>query len=76
MTLVHLAEIVAGRRRFVRWANDVDGRPTAWDTSSCSDGFDRFEPVLAPLARGTFVGSRAFPAEETVAVAATAIQAA
>jgi aminoglycoside 3-N-acetyltransferase len=78
MTLLHLAECLAGRRRFVRWANDVDGQPAAWDTGSCSDGFDRFEPVLAPLIRETFVGSsrwRAFPARETAVVAAAAIRA-
>jgi aminoglycoside 3-N-acetyltransferase len=78
MTLLHLAESMVGRRRFVRWANDVDGRPTAWDTGGCSEGFDRFEPFLAPLARETLVGSsrwRAFPAKETAIAAAAAIRA-
>jgi aminoglycoside 3-N-acetyltransferase len=77
MTLLHLAESLAGRRRFVRWANDIDGQPAAWDTGSCSEGFDRFELVLTPLARETFVGSsrwRAFPAEETAVLAAAAIR--
>ena len=55
-----------------------DGRPAAWDTGSCSDGFGRFEPFLVPLARQTLVGSsrwRAFPAKETAEVAATAVRA-
>jgi aminoglycoside N3'-acetyltransferase len=78
MTLLHLAESLAGRRRFVRWANDAHGRPAAWDTGSCSEGFDRFEPALAGLARETFVGSsrwRAYPAKETAETAAAAIRA-
>ncbi|MBV8720225.1 MAG: AAC(3) family N-acetyltransferase [Chloroflexi bacterium] len=73
MTLLHLAESQAGRRRFVRWANDSSGRPAAWDTGSCSEGFGRFEPVLAGLACETFVGSsrwRAYPAKETAEIAA------
>ncbi len=78
LTLLHLAESMAGRRRFVRWANATDGQPAAWDVGGCSDGFDRFEPVLAPLAQEVLVGPsrwRAFPSRQTVLVAAAAIRA-
>jgi hypothetical protein len=78
MTLLHLAESLAGRRRFVRWANDIHGQPVAWDVGGCSEGFDQFEPLLAPLAREVVVGTsrwRAFPAQATALAAAAAIRA-
>jgi len=78
MTVLHLAESMAGRRRFVRWANASDGQPTAWDVGGCSAGFGRLEPILVPLAREVFVGPsrwRAFPAQATAEVAAVAMRA-
>ncbi len=78
MTLLHVAESMAGRRRFVRWANVTDGQPAAWDVGGCSEGFDRFEPVLASLAQEVLVGPsrwRAFPARQTALMAAAAIRA-
>ncbi len=77
MTLIHLAEEMAGRTPFRRWANGPDGRPMEVEVGSCSDGFRKLEPVLAPLARETHVGEslwRAFPARATVEAAAAAIR--
>jgi aminoglycoside 3-N-acetyltransferase len=77
MTLLHLAEERAGRALFRRWANAPDGRPMEVEVGSCSNGFGNFEPVLAPLARETTVGSsrwRAFPARATIDAAADAIR--
>ena len=48
------------------------------EVGSCSNGFDAFEPVLAPLARETTVGAsrwRAYPARETLEAATDAIRA-
>ena len=78
MTFLHLAEQRAGRRLFVRWANDAAGRPIAAEIGSCSEGFDNFAPFLAPLTRSIRVGQsewRAFPARETLAAAVAAIRA-
>ena len=77
MTLLHLAEMRAGRKLFLRWANGTDGRPMGVESGGCSEGFSRLEPVLAPLAKETLVGAsrwRAFPAEATLRAATAAIQ--
>jgi len=77
MTLIHFAEEKAGRTLFRRWANGPDGRPMEVEVGSCSDGFRKLRPVLAPLARETGVGEsawRAFPARATVEAAAAAIR--
>ena len=78
MTFLHLAEQRAGRRLFLRWANDAAGQPSAAEVGSCSEGFGNFEPFLAPLARRIRVGEsawQAFPARETLAAAVAAIRA-
>jgi len=78
MTILHLAEQTAGRNLFLRWANDPDGQPMYAEIGSCSEGFDVFEPLLAPLAYEARVGvSRwsAYRAAEVVATAADAIRA-
>jgi len=77
MTLLHVAEEKAGRRLFRRWALSSDGLPMEVEVGGCSNGFDAFEPVLAPLARETQVGAsrwRSFPARETLAAATAAIE--
>jgi aminoglycoside N3'-acetyltransferase len=77
MTLLHLAELRAGRNLFLRWANGPDGRPMGVDSGGCSEGFPHFEPVLASLAEETLVGAsrwRAFPAVAALRAATTAIQ--
>ncbi len=77
LTLIHLAEAMAGRRPFRRWANGPDGRPTMHETGGCSEGFSSFEPILSPLAATTRVGRsrwRAFPAGSTLAALTRAIR--
>jgi aminoglycoside 3-N-acetyltransferase len=76
MTLLHLAEVLAGRKPFLLWANGSDGQPIGMDSGGCSEGFPQLEAVLAPLARETMVGGsrwRAFPVEVTMQAAAAAI---
>lgn len=78
MTALHLAEQQSGRRLFLRWARNADGRIHMVEVGSCSEGFPRLEPVLNPLARTIAVhGSRwlAYPARPTLAVATAAISA-
>jgi aminoglycoside 3-N-acetyltransferase len=78
MTAIHLAEQQSGRRLFQRWARDTDGATMMAEVGSCSEGFPCLEPTLRALADTTRVGSstwRAFPAQETLAAATTAIAA-
>ena len=77
MTLLHFAEKRAGRVLFRRWANGPDLQPMAVEAGGCSGGFDKFEGVLAPLARGTMVRQsrwRIFAAAEALEAAVAAIQ--
>jgi len=69
MTLIHLAEAMAGRRLFRRWANGPDGRSMMYETGGCSEGFGNLEPILSPLALKAQVGQsrwRAFFARSTL----------
>jgi aminoglycoside 3-N-acetyltransferase len=78
LTLLHLAEVDAGRRSFIRWANGPDGKPQRSRGGECSMGFPNLNPTLGSLERTTKVGRsswRAFPAAETRLVAAAAIRA-
>ena len=77
LTLIHLAEQLAGRNLFRRWANGSDGQPMAVEVGGCSDGFGKFAPILAPVMRSTLVGQsewRVYPALETLERAAQAIR--
>ena len=77
MTLLHLAEQMAGRKPFVRWANGPDGRPMGVQVGGCSNGFHKFEPVLRPLTTSCRVGNslwQVVPARQAVEQAAAAIR--
>ena len=77
MTLIHLAERMAGRNMFRRWANGPDGQPMAVEVGGCGGGFDNFRPTLSPLMREARVGQsvwRIFPAERALEVLARAIR--
>lgn len=77
MTLLHLAEIEAGRHPFIRWMRAEDGSPTRVMGGECSRGFDNLEPVLSTIERRTIVGRslwRAFPARDALQRAAEAIR--
>ena len=77
MTLIHLAEQMAGRNAFRRWANGPDGRPTEVEAGGCSDGFGRFDIIFASIVKMDMVGEscwRVFPAEEALRMATDAIR--
>ena len=77
LTLIHLAEQLAGRNLFRRWANGSDGQPMAVEVGGCSRGFGKFAPILAPVMQSTVVGQsgwRVYPAQETLERAAQAIR--
>jgi aminoglycoside N3'-acetyltransferase len=77
MTLLHLSEVIAGRRPFIRWVNGPGDVPMRIRVGECSEGFPNLAPSLAHLIRTTTVGGstwNAFPAAETVIAAAEAIR--
>ncbi len=77
LTLLHLAEQLAGRNLFRRWANGSDGQPMAVEVAGCSQGFGKFAPILAPIRQSTAVGQsrwRVYPAQETLERTAQAIR--
>lgn len=77
MTAIHLAEKMAGRKLFRRWANGPDRCVMMVETGGCSSGFGSTEPILAPIERRMIVGRSlwwSFPAKATVERAAQAIQ--
>jgi aminoglycoside 3-N-acetyltransferase len=78
LTLLHHAEVLAGRNSFMRWANGPDGRPMPIFGGGCSSGFINLEPALAHLGGEAYVGDsrwRILPIKETLAAAAAAIRA-
>lgn len=77
MTLLHLAEVEAGRRPFIRWARGPDCRPVRVRAGECSEGFESLAPALAPVERQVFVGEsrwRVFPASEVLDLGVQAIR--
>ncbi|HEX7168478.1 MAG TPA: AAC(3) family N-acetyltransferase [Acidimicrobiales bacterium] len=78
MTLLHLAEVEAGRRPFIRWMRSPDGIPMRVGVGACSRGFERLAPALSNEERRTSVGSstwRAYPARAALALATDAMRA-
>ncbi|WP_127587345.1 AAC(3) family N-acetyltransferase [Paenibacillus koleovorans] len=78
LSLLHLAELQAGRRPFIRWVNDGAGGKREVSAGSCSLGFGRFEEALRLQVRRLQVGSSRWtlcPARATFAAAADALRA-
>lgn len=77
MTMLHLAEVDAGRRPFIRWMRAPDGTPMRIRVGECPNGFERLAPALAVEERRALVGAsrwRAYPARRLLALAADAIR--
>lgn len=77
VTFVHVAEEMAGRQLFRRWANGPDGQPAMYETGGCSEGFSNLEPALSALAKETYVGKSrwsAFSARSALAALAAEIR--
>ena len=78
MTLIHAAEELAGRAPFIQWAQGPEGSPIPARVGSCSDGFEKLAPFLAPFERRSTVGDslwRMFAARQTLQRAAEVIRA-
>jgi hypothetical protein len=77
MTLLHLAEVMAERRPFIRWINRPDGKFMRVAGGECSEGFEQLSEALSPHERRVVVREslwRAFPAAEAAEAAAAAIR--
>ena len=75
LTLLHLAESDAGRQLFRRWGQNENREIVECSTGGCSNGFDRFESVLASI--DEYVGEsrwRYLDANEARQAAATSIK--
>ena len=78
LTLLHLAEQMAGRELFRRWSRNPAGDVIMVQTGGCSRGFDNLRPVLAPLERETTVGESrwlVYPAAAALDAASATIRA-
>lgn len=78
MTALHLAEQQSGRRLFLRWAKDAEGRTAMFEVGSCSEGFPRLEPALRPYERTAVIADsrwRAYRAKPALDAATAAIAA-
>src|SRR3954453_3948449 len=77
LTLLHLAEVEAGRRPFIRWGRGRDGRAVRVRAGECSEGFESLASSLTPVERRVVVGAsqwRTFPAREALELAAGEIR--
>ena len=77
MTALHLAEQMAGRVLFRRWANDRGGEVIEAEVGGCSRGFNNIEPPLRPIERRAAVGNslwRIFPIAALLQRASEAIR--
>ncbi|MEY2468384.1 MAG: aminoglycoside 3-N-acetyltransferase [Actinomycetota bacterium] len=78
LTLLHLAEVDAGRRPFIRWGRGRDARAVRVRVGECSEGFESLASSLAPVERRLVVGAsewRMLPARKALKLAADAIRA-
>lgn len=78
MTLLHLAEQMAGRNLFRRWANGPDGKPMEVTVGSCSEGFENLTSILSQIMTEKKVGEsvwRVYSVQETLTISTREIQA-
>jgi aminoglycoside 3-N-acetyltransferase len=75
LTLIHLAESLAGRNLFVRWARDGDGVTRRAQVGSCSDGFGKLRPCVQSLERTRRVGESLWRVFEANALVERVIEA-
>ncbi len=70
-TSLHLAELRAGRKQFLRWALTSTGVVECPGFPGCSDGFERASPSLAEITRTVTIGGavvRALPLQPMISM--------
>ena len=76
-TIIHYAEMLAGRTLFVRWAYDENLKIVPTNVGSCSEGFNNLESALKNYAKEIFVGKSkwiCFRARDMVEICAEQIK--
>lgn len=76
-TSLHVAEKLAGRKQFIRWALTYEGVVECPGWPGCSNGFDSIGPHLEPLTRAVQIGGalvRAIPMQAMINLAADLIR--
>lgn len=68
LTLLHVAEQMAGRQLFRRWARGADGAVIATEVGSCSEGFHKLDEVVAGCGERTTVGPSVWHVLDAAAV--------
>ncbi len=77
MTALHLAEQMAGRKMFLRWANGPDKKPMYAEAGGCSEGLLNLDPYINHLDKKEKCGEspwRIFPINKLLKQAARVIQ--
>ncbi|XEC96747.1 AAC(3) family N-acetyltransferase [Paenibacillus tarimensis] len=77
LTLLHLAEKMAGRTMFRRWAKEADGSIITVETGGCSEGFHKFDEIVSEISDEITVGEslwRVFDVKRLLGIASKAIQ--
>ncbi|HHV58857.1 MAG TPA: AAC(3) family N-acetyltransferase [Clostridiaceae bacterium] len=75
-TIIHYAEQLAGRKLFIRWAYNLQGKPMAVSVGGCSRGFGNFENMVRPIEKTITVGEspwRCFSINELLDICTKAI---
>ena len=76
-TAFHLAEEMAGRRPFIRWAIDRTGKVRRIRVGGCANWFERFEEPLRPILHRFWIGRAqcmAFPLRRFLTIVSNEIQ--
>lgn len=77
LTALHLAEQMAGRNMFIRWALNTQGEPMEIECGGCSEGFINLNPFLNDIDKRIMVGKslwRLFPVGNLLKKAAKIIK--
>lgn len=77
LTAIHLAERIAKRNMFIRWANDLNLEPKGFEVGGCSEGFPKLSSTLSSLAQMINVGTspwQTFPLQPLLELATHAIE--
>lgn len=76
-TAFHLAEEMAGRRPFIRWAIDRTGKVQRIRVGGCANWFERFEEPLRPILHRFWIGRAkcmAFPLRRFLTIVSNEIR--
>lgn len=77
LTFIHLAEKMAGRNLFRRWAKDTNGNIIQAEVGGCSAGFSKTSDAVSPILEEVTVGDslwKVFEAKKLLQITTQAIR--